>query len=259
MAPSMRAAHSKFQVPIERLTASIHDMERELTTQQDELKLFIRDYKAELELLYKDKQECIERLRSVEMDLKAAYEELSDAVNALNRWYARSQGTFFGNGGRQLPSHSMFGQSIGDRDSLKSDRDVAGNEIDRLKAKRTELKRNLSNHVNQINSVKADRQYMVVLKDRGASKKVLEQSMQRLRQKLSEFALERQHLSAELNEYIRAAKFATNTISVELKRAEVERLRSDFIDAFDEKQAVAARKDLHKAKWMRLHGRTAQC
>jgi chromosome segregation ATPase len=258
MAPSMRAAHSRFHVPIERLAASIHDMERELTEQQDGLILFMRDYSAELEPLYQAKQEYFQRLRSVETDLKAAYEELSDAISSLNSWYARSEGTFFGNGRRQLPRHSMFGQSTGDRDSLKSDRDAAGNEISRLKVRRTELKRNLANYVQQINSVKADRQSMFVLRDKGASQKGLEQSMQRLRQKLDEFVQEKRHLTTELDHYIRAGKFATGTVSLEHRRAEVERLRSEFINTFDAQLVVAARKELHKVEWMRSHGRTAQ-
>ncbi len=259
MAPSLRAAHSKFQVPIERLTASVHDMESELSAQKDRLALFQRDYNAELEPLYRAKEECVARLMTVGTDLKAAYEELSDTVDALDSWHARSQGTFFGNGGRQLPRHSFFGQSIADRDSLKSDRDAAGREIGRLKEQRAELRRNISIHVQQINSVKADRQSMFDLRGKGASKQGLEQSMQHLQQKMGEYAQERQHLAAELDQYIRAAKFATGTVTLEHKRAEVDRLRSEFIAMFDAQQVIAARKELHKAEWMRSHGRTAQC
>lgn len=60
---------------------------------------------------------------------------------SLDAWYARAEGNWLGNGGRELPRHSFFGQDLADRDFHKSERDNAAQAIDRYKEQRAMMER----------------------------------------------------------------------------------------------------------------------
>lgn len=102
--------------------------------------------------------------------IDAAYRELGEHTASLRRgrgyiarrnndlddWHGKSRNAWFGNGGRELPRDSLFGQSLRQRDNFRHDRSViqgaiqaTHREMDRLrkqviepaKARREELRR----------------------------------------------------------------------------------------------------------------------
>ena len=111
-------------------------------------------YEAEVEKerLLSEKNQCYRNLEDLKEQLEraysekqSAYDDLESAKSDVSSWHAKSKRSFFGNAGKPLPKHSLFGQSFGDLDSAKGRRsqavsDIASSkrDIGRLKQERNE-------------------------------------------------------------------------------------------------------------------------
>lgn len=255
MAGPNQIADERFKQPIEKLKHKIAETQRKLNAKKEDLTLLSRDYGSELDALYKAKAQLFQKLGSVKEKLDSAYEDLEEASSDLDNWYGKSQRTFFGNGGRALPRHSFFGQSLGDRNSLKGDRDSAGGDIASCKAEKTEIKRSIDLVMGKINALKAERQRGFNLHRSGESRYRIESAMRSLTGLLADASQDCQNLQIGLSGFIDAARHRTGVVSIEAQIEKVSALRQSFLKAFDTEQAKQVRKASHRREWLIAHGR----
>ncbi|MBP8183185.1 MAG: hypothetical protein KAX88_03700 [Rhodoferax sp.] len=255
MAMPLRIAEQRFVAPISELEGRATRAQAHLATQTGQLAIFERDYKSELAALFASLSTLIAQCRSIQDAKSAAFSKVRAASAGLDRWHARSKRTFFGNGGRPLPSHSFFGQSLGDRDSLKSDRDDASSDIADYQRALASTYLEIKNIKASIDRVKADRQQMFDLRRQGYSVWGLKKSLFSLENQLHDFKRDIDQLESDLDEFTIAAKYCTGTISIENEIARVEALRDAFIESFDTADALRLRKAQHRNEWRLNKGR----
>lgn len=142
-----------------------------LTIAEDNQRLLQRDFKSELDPLYDELARLRQLLSEAYEEKSAAYERLSSAKSSLDSWYAKSDRTFFGNKGKQLPEHAFFGQDLSDRDRHKGQRDSAASDLDDAKRNIARLKGRKSEVGAQIAIIKQDRARMHELRDRRLNRK----------------------------------------------------------------------------------------
>lgn len=111
------------------------------------------------------KRKLYKKIDKKKRDIQEAYDEktkahgdLNSAKYRVNSWHNKSKRSslLFGNTGKPLPKHSMFGQSFGDLDSAKYDRDRAGRSIATAKEKISDLKSDTQNIHNKIKGIKTE-------------------------------------------------------------------------------------------------------
>lgn len=251
MATHQAVADKNFVHPINELNRKAIRIQEVLHASGALLAIFERDYQQELSGLYASKAELIDACRSLNKAKSEAHEDLQSAVNDLNDWHARSTRAFFGNGGRGLPNQSIFGQSLGDRDSLKSDRDEAGSEIAACKSALAGKRLEIEKINNRIHQVKAHRQQMFDLREQGYNRHILNQAIFNGTGQMDDISGDIAQLQANLEEFITTAKHRTGTISIEAEIAKVCALRDAFILSFDTAHANTQRKALHRAEWLK--------
>lgn len=127
-----------------------------------------RNFERELELILSEKNDLLLQKSSYYLELdrlkveiqqafsdkQDEYNELESAKAAINRWHSKSKSNFFGNGGKPLPKHSLFGQSFGDLDSLKSKRSRAIDNIASTKRRISHLKESQQSYYQSIDDLK---------------------------------------------------------------------------------------------------------
>ncbi|WP_297823740.1 hypothetical protein [uncultured Paraglaciecola sp.] len=122
-------ANSKFNASILEKENNNKRHEAEANKTQHLLSFFLRNYKKELNEIYAKKEELFskkkllfESLSELKEPLSEAFDDKNKAYNELNNykgridsWHAKSDRTpwLFGNSGKKLPKHSLFGQSFG--------------------------------------------------------------------------------------------------------------------------------------------------
>lgn len=155
------------QYPAEALEKEVGDRERQITervrskykerkklyddsirmvaNRQSELKrirkILMRDYEQELQKCYERKEQIKRRHVSIKSELSDAHRRLKDAKADVVSWHRKSKrsGLLFGNSGKKIPQHSLFGQSYGDLDAAKARRNEAGGDIGNLKDEKERL------------------------------------------------------------------------------------------------------------------------
>jgi hypothetical protein len=278
------AGDQRFGDEISLLRKKLAVLERDLQQNLGQLAIFERNYKSELddlyahkELLFQAKEDLLaesKRLRDersqAHQELDEAYQDLEEAKNDVDRWYTKSERTpwLFGNSGKKLPKHSMFGQSFGDLEAAKSRRGDAVDEIGDCKRRITSIKGSQSANRVQLDlnrneiekvfeniaEVKAARQRMFDLRKDGVQPKVLRRIIHQLQS--SKTCLDEEILTLEKR---RSALVEETEIRMGVREREsaitdlVARKRQ-FLDAFHSEQSKAARQDRHRRQWMETHG-----
>lgn len=270
---------------IRQLESCVCALQPKINKFQAQLELLTRDFRLELDELHEEKERLLETKRALLKQMKAlqqqrsaaqdelndAYDDLNEIKSSIDSWYAKSERTpwLFGNGGKRLPNRSLFGQSFGDLDELKADRERACDEIGSCKAAVSEIKgRQKTNHAlrqeneanlkrvfESISTVKEARQRMFDLKGHGVQRHRVEAALaERLRQEaVLQKDLKRQRSAmAELVEQ-QALRLGID----ERKRAasELREKRSLYLSAFDASDQHEARRQAHRDWW--LAGRMA--
>ena len=283
-AHAVQAGDQQFGDEISPLRKQLAVLESDLQQNLEQLAIFERNYKSELddlyaqkELLFQSKEDLLaesKRLRDersqAHRELDEAYEDLEEAKNDVDRWYAKSERTpwLFGNSGKKLPKHSMFGQSFGDLDAAKSRRGDAVDEIGDCKRRITSIKGSQSenkaeldrnrNEIGQvfenIAEVKAARQQMFDLKKEGVQPGVLRRIIRQLHS--SKAGLEEEILTLEKR---RSALVEETAIRMGVREreaaiADLLARKKQFLDAFHSEQSKATRQDRHRRQWMETHG-----
>ncbi len=263
----------------QRVTATEHDLRKNSQL----LAIFERNYKAELDALYAQKTQLFEQKEGLladaraikaerscaQDDLQEAYGDLEDAKSDVGRWYAKSERTpwLFGNGGKKLPKHSMFGQSHGDLSAAKNRRGEAVSDIGDSKRRLADIKarqagvrqaidRNyaeISLVTEKIGKVKKDRQHMYDLKNEGVDLAVLRTTIHATQSMLTD--LNRQLRSSETQRLvlIQETQARLGLHEREAAVADLHSLKARFVEEFDSEQSQATRRKEHSRKWMESH------
>lgn len=248
------------------------------------LSYFIRNYKQELDDLYAEKDVLFQRkgglyeknneireLLSDAFDEKdKAYSDLNYHKERIDSWYAKSDRTpwLFGNAGRELPKHSLFGQSFGDLDSYKSHRDSAYDDVKEAKSKIDDLKQDqhalnaeigqvkkeIDELLSKINQAKKDRSKMYELKKTGHNRRDLQSKFDGLYLEIDKLTSEICGMKADKNEYIALEKHRYGVMDLETKIKEIEQKRSQFLDSFELEEYQQKRKRFHREAWLKQRG-----
>ncbi|TXT21165.1 MAG: hypothetical protein FD134_2743 [Gallionellaceae bacterium] len=245
------------------------------------LSYFVRNYNQELDdlhaqkdaagtkksQLHEKKNEVKELLSDAFGEKDSAYSKLNYYKDRIDSWYAKSDRTpwLFGNAGKKLPTHSMFGQSFGDLDSYKSHRDSAYDDVERSKTKIGHLKQEqdkITNDIKQvkhdigeifdrINQAKNDRSRMFELKNDGHNRTELQSRLDGVSLEIRKFSLEIAGLESKRSEYITSEKLRCGVLDLDAKVREIEQKRKQFIDSFELEELKQERRRSHREAWLK--------
>lgn len=248
------------------------------------LSYFVRNYKQEIDDLYAEKEatslkkgELHEKIAKTNQLLSEAFEEKEKAYSNLNynkeridSWHEKSDRTpwLFGNAGKKLPKHSMFGQSFGDLDSYKYHRDSAYDDVQEVKRQIDSLKINQHTTSSEIEQVrkevgglfsrielaKKDRSKMYELKKAGHNRRDLQSKLDGSLVEINKLSLKISDKEAKRREYIALEEHRHGVIDLESKIREIEQKRSQFLGSFDLEESQQERKRLHRQAWLRQRG-----
>ncbi len=273
-----------------KFNASIHEKENnknqhEETARETEYLLsFFRHYKKELNDLHAEKEVLFSKKKSIYDDLSeikgslseafdeksSAYSDLNDYKDRIDSWYAKSDRTpwLFGNAGKKLPKHSLFGQSFGDLDSYKYHRDSAYEDVQAAKRKIGDLKNDqhelhraigqvkeeIGELFTQINNVKKDRSKMYELKKSGHQRKELQKKLDELRNIISSLAGEIENVLQRKYEFINQEKHRRGVVDLEDKIRKIEAEKDQFLKSFESEENKQNRKRAHREIWLKQRG-----
>jgi hypothetical protein len=253
-------------------------------TLQKRIELMGRDFRQELDGLHEEKarlfrvkDELQEEKRGLEgrraaakAKLRDAYDDKKAAQASIDAWHRKSKRTplLFGNSGKKLPKHALFGQSLGDLDGYKRRSESAGRDIGRSKSEIADIQRALQDNrqadestkaslarvSREIEAVKAARHSVYELKRQGVHLPLVEQEHSAVLQQQAQLSRELQKL-----EVVRDAFVVQQRVRLGWgeRMATVDRLKLDrfqFMAAFEVSSAVAARREAHRQSWLQERG-----
>lgn len=162
---------------------------------------------------------------------------------------------FLGNAGQKLPKHSPFGQSFGDLDGYKRDRDSAASEISTCQGEIASLSRRIGALDDQIAVIKAARQRMFALQEQGLRRSGLEREVEKMVvQKAAKEAV-LSAIKSEKSIFLAEAKRRTGVADLELEMQRVNTEKADFLHRFDTVTAREIRRAEHRHQWLQeRHG-----
>jgi len=272
--------HAVFGDQIRLANSSIKGLYPAISHLRCRLELLTRDYRQELNQLHEDKlsllgekQDLIDEMKLLKEqraeahgELRDAYDSLQQAKEAVAGWHAKSARTpmLFGNSGKRLPNHSLFGQSFGDLDGYKADRERACDEISSCKSALAQIgsEQNANRHrwcqnekalkqvFESVKAVKEARQRMFDLKKQGVRRHLVEAELSKyVRQEMSlQKGLDR--LSEAMDEYVLQQSFR---MGMEERRRDVADLtlkRAQFLAEFEDPLQAAERQHAHREWWI---------
>lgn len=238
---------------IERRESEALGADHEVRGLETELDFFRRDYRGELDQAYQHLNKIKEEQRSCKDELSEAHEALKEARSEIQSWHAKSTRTpwLFGNAGRPLPKHSLFGQSFGDLDGLKAARESAVYSIRTATGRRAALNSSFQQALASIQKIKSDRERMFDLRKSGRNATFLERRIFELRK----FAAKSRGRAAKLRAR-RTAWEASEMESMGIKALEdsireMKKSHQEYLTRFDSAEELAKRKAAHRAAWLR--------
>ncbi|MGB3960830.1 MAG: hypothetical protein WBK95_01200, partial [Sulfurimonas sp.] len=244
------------------------------------LSYFTRDYGQELDLLYEEKEKITSRkneLYGKEKELRSlfseavekknqSHEELNHYKRKIDSWYARSDRTplLFGNTGKKLPKHSIFGQSFGDLNSYKYYRDSAYEKVKRAKneisdikqrqhklhEKITQEKREINTLSAQIDEIKKSRTRMYELKMAGNNNRNLKAMIDEFHWGINKLTSEISELETNKKKYILEEKNRHGIMDLESQVRRIKQEKNQFLNDFDLEENQQKRKRLHREAWL---------
>jgi chromosome segregation ATPase len=277
-------ASSKFNASILEKENNKKRAEEETKETEYLLSFFLRHYKEELNELYAEKDELLSKKKALFDNLSEIKESLSEAFDDKNKayselnhykdridsWHAKSDRTplLFGNAGKKLPKHSLFGQSFGDLDSYKYHRDSAYEDVRAAKSQIGDLKQDqhelygaiedvkeeIGEVFAQINQVKTDRSKMYELKKSGYQRNELQEKLNELHVTTSALAAEIQKIIESRKEFINQQKHRYGVVDLEAKIRKIEEQKEQFMNSFDLEKNKQERKRLHREIWLKQRG-----
>jgi DNA repair exonuclease SbcCD ATPase subunit len=228
-------------------------LQRSLNADRETCAILTRPYKEELDALYAEMQTLQQERGRLFDERKVAYAALNDAKAAIDRWYAKSRRNLFGNGGRKLPKHALFGQSFGDLDGWKAERDAAGRRIQDLSRRIGSTGDAIPTAGEKIARLKAERQRMLELRRQGVRTDVLARALEAAEQALCEAQTRQARLASEKTAFVQTARHRMGVGSLEGEIERIEAARREFLDAFDCDGERLKRRTAHRVAWMQRH------
>lgn len=220
-----------------------------LGKREAQLALLKRDYRAELTTLY-------ETLNELKEEIDDLYEQKANAVRRKDRakasitaWHARSQRSFLGNKGKKLPKHSLFGQSFGDLDGYKYDRDRASSEIVACAEEIGDLKERKQEIGEQIGDVKKCRDQMHALRANGKTRHGLATEIASRRTEMSHLLRRKANLESGRSGFVVTAKQQRGVSEREMAAAELDAQKATCVAAFETRQAHLRRRARFRRIW----------
>jgi archaellum component FlaC len=260
MRPAWTEANERYVAPISAIKSQITSASTQIGTSAQQLAVFDRDYKNELDLLYNG-LDSLKAQRTVLQEQKsAAHSRLERAKDDIQSWHNKSSRTpwLFGNGGKKLPNHSIFGQSFGDLDGYKSDRSSAvqdlqrcGLEIGRIKDRSEDIKQ-------KVGAVKNDRQQMFDLKKQGLYPAKIKRTIASLENQVRTLTASITKLERERAQFLEQARHQRGAVALEAQIKNLKAMKAEFITSFDDPAAKEARRRAHRELWLKMHGDDAQ-
>jgi chromosome segregation ATPase len=277
-------ADSLFCAKISHLSGEITQLNIVISQKKAMLGIFTRNYSNELQKLYERKKTLFSQKNDAFSSMKAldapiesttarkssAYASVSYYQSCINSWHAKSKRSpwLFGNGGKKMPKHALFGQSFGDLDSYKSSRDSAysevqncKNEMDRLYAQKSklsdqirEIKNDIDDANNKINTIKSDQDHMYALKKEGYSRAELQKTLSNLNESIATLQSRLNALEAERTEFIVAERYRQGVTDLEGKIQTIRDKKYAFLKSFDLDEIRNLRIKKHRQIWMQERG-----
>ena len=223
-----------------------------------------------MKLKFDDLSEIKGSLSEAFDEKSSAYSELNHYKDRIDSWYARSDRTpwLFGNAGKRLPKHSLFGQSFGDLESYKYHRDSAYKDVQAARSKIGDLREDqhelhrVIGHVKEeigdlfekINQVKKDRSKMYELKKIGHQRKELQKKLDELRNIISSLTGEIENVLQSKHEFINQEKHRRGVVELEAKIRKIEAEKEQFLKSFDSEESRQNRKRAHREIWLKHRG-----
>jgi len=170
--------NSEFVTPAKAIVANatgkLEKVEARLAEAERLVGLFRRNYKDELKALYAQKNECYERLGVLKDEKSDFISEIQSVRADLRRWHDRADSWLpvYGKRGKEIPKHSFFSMSHGDREYLEDQRDSLSNDIDHVSSQISAIYDDEIGGLKvEIESVKADRTEWYSVKEAGLTYK----------------------------------------------------------------------------------------
>lgn len=279
--PILNKKQILFDYKFNRLERDIKNLESGNSDLKNMLFLFERNYKKELNLkydekksLYEEKDDLYERNNKLGEELKISFIEKDEAYQRVNSsqedvdsWHAKSQRStlLFGNKGKKLPKHSFFGQSYGDLDGYKYERDEAyedvqecKDEIGRLKtdqhsnwSKINQIKDRIHILKAEINDTKHDRQNMFDLKKKGITNDKLRKKIDINSNNVNEQKSMLVDIDAQRDDFLRTSRQRAGIDKLEDEVESIKKEKTEFIDEFDKDYSIDLRKKKHREEWLK--------
>lgn len=256
MAESNQEASRQFDDQILAIQREKSELELVARDARERLRILERDYQGELDAAYASLNLLKDQLCTCREELSDAYDTLNAAKADLDSWYRRAEGNWLGNGGKPLPKDSIFGQSIAERDHVKSRRDSAAREIGRLKARRSALERDVRASGTRIGELKQQREAMHALRSQGFDLRLVRGALATATEQANASEREVARLTAARHEYLAQAKRALGVSELEQQVWQRESDLRERIGAFDSEPERQSRKARHRQLWLRAHSRS---
>jgi len=164
-----RSLNESLEARLRRYEAEIDDAELRLSQVNERVTLLSVDYERDIAGCHENLERIKRRHQAIKTDLSEAYARLESAQAQVDAWYKKSNRSaiLFGNRGKRLPRHAVFGQSFGDLDEAKGRRSEAVDDIESLKSERAGLSTEYKDTVQRLGSLQEQRKEMRQLRSRG--------------------------------------------------------------------------------------------
>lgn len=278
------AAKEKFSEETNALERELDELAPRLKLMQSHFAILTRDYKSEIDGLYKRKDaliaesqvlgqsmEDLQRERAnAQENLSNAYAHLQHVKDGISSWHNESKRSqwLFGNKGKKLPKHAIFGQSFGDLDDLKAGRDRAARAIGECKAtineiearkrrvweERQEKKSAVAAVHTQIDAVKVARGHMFDLRGQGLNPSNVGDEIAELTHVDTDFRARRTKVQAETSKFIKAVEGDLGIRDREAEILAIGRAKDQFVSEFHTEERRAARRREHRDQWLKARG-----
>lgn len=243
-----------------------------------------RDYRSEIEALVERKSQIIAGKKAAHAEvqqrreaIRSAYDRKSSEQTNLNYhagevrdWHTKSKRTpwLFGNGGRKLPKHSIFGQSFGDLESAKYKRDLAYDAVQAIKREISDEKSALDKGMGEIEKaqhkldeifkeieqIRSAERYAIELRREGHTKGKISARLQDLRAQASAVDSKTSTLDKEQVDYRSARAAALGLSALETQVVDIKTGKAAFLATFDSEGERKTRMDMHRQAWLARRG-----
>jgi predicted nucleic acid-binding Zn-ribbon protein len=178
---------------------------------------------------------------------------LKDAKADVNAWHRKSErsGLLFGNSGKKIPQHSLFGQSYGDLDAAKARRNEAGDDIGTLKNEKERLNAEFNRLDVKIQDIRCRQRERRELMTQGYTYNSVEVENTQLSKKFSQLVL-RSKAAKRRSDRVLKQELEQNSVPQDRQRAtDMKEKRKAALVSFMADDQVLRRRESFRNDWER--------